>query len=102
MDLHVSQVADRTEIRLAGRLAINDVVDARQRLGMALRAGRPVVLETTGVTGIDTAGLQLLLAFCVTAHTRGLDVQWQQPSTTLRETAALLGLQTLLNLGEPH
>jgi hypothetical protein len=42
--------------------------------------------------------LQVFSAFFQDARAQGQQVQWQQPSEALRQSAALLGLQDLLAL----
>lgn len=98
--VHVSHAGDRTEVRLAGRLVVSDSVDARRHLDAALRHGRPIMLDGAGVTGIDTAGLQLLAAFCTAARARGLAPRWMQTSAALRDGATALGLNALLALDD--
>lgn len=100
MDLvDVTHDSHQTEIRLAGRLGVGDAAEARRRLDSALGHGRPIVLDAAGVTGIDSAGLQLLAAFCLAAEARGLHPRWTKISPALREGAVLLGLETLLHFG---
>lgn len=102
MDLvHVSHAEDRTEVRLAGRLGITAVLDARHCLDTALGQGSPIVIDDAGLISVDTAGLQLLAAFCSAARERGLSVAWRQASPALRDGAETLALGALLQLGEP-
>lgn len=99
--VNVSHEGDRTTVRLAGRLVITAVLDARHCLDTALGQGRPIVIDDAGLTSVDTAGLQLLAAFCSAARERGLSVAWRQASPALRDGAATLALGALLQLGEP-
>lgn len=96
--VNVSHVGDRTEIRLTGRFVVGDMADAHRCLSAALDRRRPIVLDGAAVSGIDTAGLQLLAVFCAAARARGLGARWLQASTPLRENAAMLGLSELLAL----
>lgn len=96
--VHVEQAAGRTEVRLAGRLVVSDVVNARRSLDAALRGGRPISLDGADVTGIDTAGLQLLAVFCASARGLGLGPEWRRMSAALRDAAALLGFGPLFNM----
>lgn len=94
----ISHADDRTEVSLVGRLVVSDTVDARRRLDAALQHGRTILLNGAGVTGVDTAGLQLLAAFCTAARARGLGPRWTQTSAALRDGATALGLSMLLAL----
>ncbi|MFP5350622.1 MAG: lipid asymmetry maintenance protein MlaB [Gammaproteobacteria bacterium] len=99
MDLvHVAHVGDRTEVRLTGRLGVSEVADVQRRLDAALAPQRPIVLDAAKLSGIDTAGLQLLLAFHRAAQARGLNPRWINTSAALHEGATRLGLETLLSL----
>jgi len=97
--VHVAHVGDRTEVRLIGRLGVSEAADAQRCLDAALAPQRPIALDAAELSGIDTAGLQLLLVFHRAARERGLNPQWIETSAALREGATRLGLETLLNLG---
>lgn len=96
--VNVNHMGDRTEIRLAGRLGVSDTVEAHRRLDAALTRNRPISLDAANLSGVDTAGLQLLVAFYLAAHARGLNPHWTHASPALREGATLLGLEVLLDL----
>ncbi len=68
------------------------------RLGVALDAGAPALLEAGQLQRVDAAGLQLLTAFLRAARGRGMSVSWQAPSAALRRAAALTGLAQELDL----
>ena len=99
--VNVSYEGDRTTVRLAGRLVVTTVPDARRGLDTALGHGHPIVMDGAGLIGVDTAGLQLLAMFCTVARERGLALQWRQVSPALRDGAATLALGALLQFGEP-
>lgn len=96
--VQIAHVGNRTEIRLVGRLGVSEAADAQRRLDAALAQQRPIAVDATKLSGVDTAGLQLLAAFYRAAHVRELNPQWIEASTALRDGARLLGLEALLNL----
>ena len=96
--VQITHVGDRTEIRFAGRLGVSEAADAQRSLDVVLAQQRPLALDATELSGVDTAGLQLLAAFYRAAHLRQLNPQWTEASAALREGARLLGLEALLNL----
>jgi anti-anti-sigma regulatory factor len=85
-------------IRLPAILTISEVGELKQEL-LASRAAT-TVLDGEGVIRVDTAGLQLLLAFVKSIDARGGSLQWQNPSGSLLEAARLLGLIEALKITE--
>ncbi len=57
-----------------------------------LQQGEPLVLDGSGVQSIDGATIQLLLAAVQTAEQKKVPCSWRQPSASLKEAAALMGL----------
>jgi anti-anti-sigma regulatory factor len=57
-----------------------------------------LVLDAVSLTRIDTAGLQLLMAFIRDAEGRGARVEWRAPPPALRESARRIGLEGALRL----
>lgn len=64
----------------------------------SLFASVEVALDASGVERVDTAALQLLVAFRREAKARGMAPAWRNVSTVLREAASLLGLTNALEL----
>jgi len=81
---------DSLDISIAGEL--------RGRLGEALTAGGPVVLEASAIERADAAALQLLCAFFNEAGERGVAVRWEAPSEALLDAARLIDLAACLQL----
>jgi ABC-type transporter Mla MlaB component len=73
-------------------LEIKDVEDARLRLLETLDGGAPVRIGVGRVSTVDTAGVQLLLAFKAEAAKRGVAVEFHGDSAPLRSALAILGL----------
>ncbi len=87
--LHV--VLERTvNIAAAGELY--------SRLQPLLEQSEDIQIDTSSVVSVDTAVLQLLVAFVTDARNRGLGVRWTQPSQSFCQTAALLDLESPLGL----
>jgi anti-anti-sigma regulatory factor len=83
---------------LGPSLTLQGVAGLKQRLARAFSAGGTVYLDGAGVTSVDTAGIQLLVAFCLEARTRGAAVIWQGASEAVKRSAARLGLGAALGL----
>lgn len=83
------------------RLTIAEVGEIKERLAVFLRAPAAfLVVDGSRVAAVDTAGLQLLTAFCHEMDERGIEVLWRDASAVLRQGAATLGLVERLRLHE--
>lgn len=67
----------------------------QKRLQPLISSPDDIVFDGSRINVIDTAGLQLLVAF---VRERGAGVLWENPSYALRRAATLLGLETYLGL----
>ena len=85
---------------LPAALTIASVEALHEKLEPLSIQGADVVVNGEGVERVDTAGLQLLLAFkqSLTKHNAGF--KWQTPSQLLCEAADQLGLAGVLALQE--
>ncbi|OZI31498.1 hypothetical protein CAL29_26755 [Bordetella genomosp. 10] len=90
---------DAQTLRLDGELTIYTAQEVRQRLSQALApdaAPAPLCVDLGGVTELDTAGVQLLLAARALAHARQRELRLGGLAAPLREVVALLGLDGVL------
>jgi anti-anti-sigma regulatory factor len=90
-----------TVVALGPSLTLPGIVGLKHRLEAVLASGAAVHLDGGAVTSIDTAGIQLLLAFCLEARTSDVEVTWQAASETVKRSAARLGLASSLGLAAP-
>ncbi|MFO7787000.1 MAG: STAS domain-containing protein [Halospina sp.] len=79
-------LGSQVDISMAGMLY--------QQLSSALDADAPPILDGTDTQRIDTAGVQLLLAFRRQAEMQGRDWQWRNRPACLAEAESLLGIET--------
>ena len=89
---------DCTELNLAGVLDVSQARAAYQSFNEALVRALPLRLHASSLERVDTAALQLLLAFQKTARERGLRIQWESTSAALQNSATALGLSEALGL----
>jgi len=87
------------EIKLQNQLGIQHVSGLKTELESALSAGDSVLLNASAVESVDTAGLQLLVAFVQHAALKNSAFEWQSPSDAFIETAEIMGLSAVLQLG---
>ncbi|MGI9319990.1 MAG: STAS domain-containing protein [Thiogranum sp.] len=85
-------------IVLDENLEISDADALLEQLQAIMTTSNSVIMDGSQVKVIDTAILQLLVAWFRQAQQHGTRISWQQPSDTLCNTAALLGLEMHLCL----
>ncbi len=83
---------------LEGALGIATVGELYHRLQPLLEQDQDIQIDAGAVTSVDTAVLQLFVAFVLAARASGLDVHWECPSQSLRQAVTLLGLERSLGL----
>jgi anti-anti-sigma factor len=79
-----------------GSLAVQHIDAAHQRISAAFASGGPIAVDLSRIALIDTAGVQLLLAFCREAASRGLALELRGVSPLLATALDVLGLQDSL------
>jgi len=96
--VHIEHTADTTHVTLEAALGIADARALHQKLGAALAAATPVVMDASRVERLDAAVMQVLTGFCRAVHERGLALTWQNPSPILQQAVRLLGLEALFEM----
>ena len=86
---------DACDVRFEGKLSIQQAADVQATLESALVAQGPVQINVADVEHIDTAALQLLVAFRNSLREQGRELAWSDVPETLREFSSLLGLDDL-------
>ncbi len=86
------------EVVLDGRLDVSRAGELKDRMLQVLELNEDVELDAGGVTLVDSAALQVLLAFVRGCAARGMNVHWKTTSDALEEAVRLLGLARLLGL----
>lgn len=84
------------KIVLGASCTIEDVAQLRTVLIDHLSANAPVIIDTSRLERIDTAGVQLLAAFAIDCLERGTAFAWRQRPAILEEAIRLLGLGALM------
>lgn len=78
-------------MQITGELSIYRAAELKTELLLALARERDeLALDLSGVTDIDVAGLQVLLALQVEAHATGRHLQLIEPSTPVQDLFRLL------------
>lgn len=77
---------------LDGELTIITVSEQNQRLQALLTGDTAVAVDLSGITEVDTAGLQVLLLAKREAERMGVPLQFHTPSDAVRAVLDLTGL----------
>lgn len=88
----------KTRIKFGSCLDVANASDLKKGLAKLLRRKPPFELDASNVERVDTAGLQVLLAFKSEMAKREIDLHWQAVSDPLRSAADMLGLSGELGL----
>lgn len=85
-------------VALPADLGIEHAATLKALLLPAVAHAAPVQLDGSAVGRLHAAALQLLAAFCRDRRDAGLATIWSQASPVLRDAAATLGLNDLMDL----
>jgi len=96
----VALSADDAVLRLPAQCTIREAAQLLGQLTMRLEHSAPVYIDAAKVERIDTAALQLLVAFFSERKARRCAVVWLECSEGLMRAAAALGLTTELALSQ--
>ena len=85
-------------IKLADKVDISKVENLLQELKEAAEHGGTMEIDASAVSGIDTAGLQLLFSVKKTLEDQGSKMEILDPSQEFVNAACLVGFDTVLAL----
>ena len=91
----MTPAAPRTLV-LPASLVVGQLASFKALLVDGLRVDGPAWLDGAAVTEVDTAGVQLLVAFVRDARAAGREVVWVQPAPAVTALARTLGLSGAL------
>jgi anti-anti-sigma factor len=89
---------ESAKLEWSGECCIESLSERREELLRALEDGLPVTIDLSGVSRIDTAGLQLLVSFVLNMRREDRVVTLAAVSAPVVEGARLAGLTALLEL----
>lgn len=97
------QIEESTEdgqqvLRPCGELDLAEVPELHARLRELVSAERETILDLSGITFIDSSGIQLLFEATREAKSNGWHLRLRNPSPVTQETLRLAGVLTLLGL----
>jgi len=89
---------DSAPLVLDAVITIAEAAALKDQLLAHINRNGEVTLDGTRVASVDTAGLQILLAFVRTLQGHGAVIRWTGVSPALFNTAQLLGLEGQIGL----
>lgn len=89
-------MSDAITFALPEELSINTVAEWHPVLCELASSPNPIEIQSQDVCRIDTAGIQLLVAFTRQLNDSGKAFQWGPVTATLRQQAEILGLDEQL------
>jgi anti-anti-sigma regulatory factor len=92
--------ASGVTLKLAAECTLREAEALKLALLAAEDSSGDFIIDGSGVTRVDTAGLQLLIGFAMRLELTGRRLVWNEVSKPLRSTALQGGLGALLRLPE--
>ena len=92
-----SKAVTSTSIALPANCGIRDAARLKAAL-LVLLPQAAVTIDAGGLERIDTAGVQLLVAFTRDRAAKGFGTEWRGVNTTLRDAVNILGLASRMGL----
>lgn len=83
---------DILQLDIAGEMTIQRAAELKEQLLMALRSNRPIEIDLSRVSEMDTAGLQLMLSSKLESIVRGTRLSFVGHSAAVQEVLNLCDL----------
>lgn len=90
---------DKTRISFGPVLDVASSSELKKQLGKVFRRKSPFELDGSAIERVDTAALQVLLAFARESRDRKKELEWSEVSETLMNASTLLGISRELGIG---
>ncbi|MDM7830241.1 STAS domain-containing protein [Cellulomonas edaphi] len=89
--IRVEAAPDVTVVRLAGEIDAALRAEASACMALALTSERPVVIDASEATFIDSSGIAFVMQLHHAASEAGIDVSLRDPRRVLREVLEIIG-----------
>lgn len=87
---------DASEVKMWGEIDVALRDEAGAALANALDRDKPVVIDTTDVTFMDSTGIAFLVQFYTIGAQEGLNVKLRKPPTAVSDVLRMLGIDEML------
>ena len=91
-----ADAGDFSITHLGADCTIREAADLKNQLLNLLEAPQPLFVDGSAVERVDTAGVQLLIAFSLDCMERGISYGWPGRSPALARAIEMLGVGSLL------
>ena len=88
----------RDELVLPEEISIVNIGEWKDKLTDLLEASSSIAINASDLTRVDTAAVQLMVAFIKELQTQNIEFVWASRSTELDKVARQLGLESMLQL----
>jgi anti-anti-sigma regulatory factor len=95
-------IPDDSVVYLDSALDIQHIEKVAAGLRERLAGSVALTIDLSRVSNVDTAGVQLLLAFCNEAPGRGVSLEFRGQTAALTQALAVLGLQGQIPAAASH
>jgi anti-anti-sigma regulatory factor len=92
LHMRIEETGNETIIHCGSEVGLSSVVDQKEILLQALQIKKPICLEASEISTIDTAGIQLFLNFILAVSKANLTCYWKNPASQIMELSELLGV----------
>jgi phospholipid transport system transporter-binding protein len=89
---------DKTRISFGPILDVAGSSELKKQLDKVFRRKSPFELDGSAIERVDTAALQVLLAFARESHNRKKELGWSEVSEPLMNASTLLGISRELGI----
>ena len=96
--VHSREVGPATVIAVSGELDIHTAPDLTEVLSPALAAGRPVVVDLTDVTFMDSSGLSVFVTALTRAREAGTSLGLVIAEPRVMRVFSITGIDTLIDI----
>jgi len=96
--MRIEETNSETIVHCGSEVDLSSVVGQKEILLQALQIKKPICLEATEISTIDTAGIQLFLNFILAASKTNITCYWKNPASKVMELSELLGVDQVLAL----
>jgi anti-sigma B factor antagonist len=97
LSLHTQTFEDSTVVKCQGILTFENAGHLKREIKDLISRKRPIVLDLSELTRMDSSGLGTIIGLCVSAKAGGCDLSLINLNKQIRE---LLGLTNLLSVFE--
>ncbi|HXH54706.1 MAG TPA: STAS domain-containing protein [Gammaproteobacteria bacterium] len=94
--MRIEEKSNETIVYCGSEVDLSSVVDQKEILLRGLQIKKPICLEASEISKIDTAGIQLFLNFILAASKENIICYWKNPTSKIIELSELLGVNHVL------